>query len=95
MADWQLEFPPEVAEEREQVIAAILRLMDDGMPLSVREACRMQGAWLERYPRDYGMLDLGESLWMLADALVIMEEKGITPLKHSERVTLLSGGLPA
>ena len=95
MAEWQLEFPPEVAEEREQVIAAILRLMDDGMPLSVREACRIQGVWLERYPRDYGMLDLGESLWMLADALAIMEEKGIAPLERSERVALLLDGLPA
>ncbi len=85
MAEWQLEFSPEVAEEREQVITAILRLMDDAAPLSVREACRMQRAWLERYPRDYGMLHLGESLWMLADAVAIMEEKG----------ALLSSSLPA
>ncbi len=94
MVEWQEEFPPEVAAEREQVIAEILRLMSDAMPLSVREACRMQGAWLERYPRDYGMLDLGELLWMLADALTIMEEKGIAPLNRSERAAMFSDCLP-
>ena len=65
----RLDFPPEVAAEREQAIGAILRLMTEDTPLSIREACRLQAAWLERYPGDYVMLDLGESLWMLADAM--------------------------
>lgn len=83
--EWQFEFPPEVMAEREQVVAAILRLMAEDTQESVQEACRTQLAWLERYPNDYGMLDLGESLWMLADALAFMAEQGIVP---SERVDL-------
>ena len=31
---------------------------------------RAQAVWLERFPDDYGMWDLGEALWMLGDALV-------------------------
>ena len=65
------------------------------MPPTVREACRIQGDWLGRYPRDYGMLDLGESLWMLADALAIMEDKGIAPVDRSERWAAPADSLPA
>lgn len=78
--EWQFEFPPEVTAEREQIVATIMRLMTEGTQEAVQEACRMQLAWLERSPNDYGMLDLGESLWMLADAVASMEEQGIEPL---------------
>lgn len=66
-ASFRFEFPPEVAAEREQVFAAILELMAEATQESVTEACRMQASWLTRYPNDYAMLDLGGSLWMLAD----------------------------
>ena len=80
--EWQFEFSPEVTAEREQVVAAIRRLMADDTQGAVREACRMQLTWLERYPNDYGMLDLGESLWMLTDAIAIMAEQGVEPAKR-------------
>lgn len=80
--EWQFEFPAEIMAEREQVVAAILRLMAEDTQSAVQEACRMQLAWLERHPDDYGMLDLGESLWMLADAIAIMAEQGIEPLER-------------
>ncbi len=82
MNKWQFELPPEVMTEREQVVATILRLMAEDTQEAVQEACRTQVAWLERYPDDYGMLDLGESLWMLADAIAIMAEQGIAPLER-------------
>ena len=64
---FRFDFPPEVAAEREQVFVAILKLMTEATQESVTEACRMQTSWLKRYPNDYAMLDLGGSLWMLAD----------------------------
>ncbi len=68
-SSFRFEFPPQVLAEREQIISEILRLMtEDSLP-AIQEACRMQLSWLERYPDDYVMLDLGESLWMLADAI--------------------------
>ena len=66
---FRFEFPPEVAAEREQVLAAIRRQMAEGARASVAQATAAQAAWLERFPNDYGMWDLGEALWMLADAL--------------------------
>lgn len=80
--EWQFDFPLEVMAEREQVVAAILRLMAEDTQESVQEACRTQHTWLERYPNDYGMLDLGEPLWMLADAIALMAEQGIEPLER-------------
>lgn len=66
---FRFDFPPQVLAERGQVVNEILRLMAEDTLLAIREACRMQLSWLERYPDDYIMLDLGESLWMLADAI--------------------------
>lgn len=66
---FRFEFPPEIAAEREQVLATIRRQMAEGTRASVARAAAAQAAWLERFPDDYGMWDIGESLWMLADAL--------------------------
>lgn len=63
------DFPPQVLAERKQATDQILRLMTENTLPAIREACRVHHAWLDRYPNDYVMLDLGESLWMLADAI--------------------------
>lgn len=66
---FQVEFPTEVLAERKRVIDQILSLMTENTLPAIREVCRMHNAWLDRYPDDYVMLDLGGSLWMLADAI--------------------------
>ena len=66
---FRFDFPPDVAAERTQVLATIRRHMAEGTRASVAQAAAAQAAWLERFPDDYGMWDLGESLWMLSDAL--------------------------
>ncbi len=66
---FRFEFPPEVAAERGLVIAAIRRQMSEGTRASVAQAAAAQTSWLERFPDDYGLWDLGEALWMLANAL--------------------------
>ena len=66
---FRFEFPPEVAAEREKVLAAIRRQMAEGTRASVTRAAAAQAAWLERFPDDYGIWDIGGALWMLADAL--------------------------
>ena len=73
---FRFDFPPQVLAEREQVVSEILRLMTEDTLPAIREACRMQLSWLERYPDDYAMLDLGESLWMLADAIEATTKAG-------------------
>ena len=35
----------------------------------------MHNAWMDTYPNDYVMLDLGSSLWMLADAIEVTTGK--------------------
>jgi len=35
----------------------------------------MHNAWMDTYPNDYIMLDLGISLWMLADAIEATSER--------------------
>lgn len=74
------------------MITAILRFMAEDTQESVQEACRMQSSWLDQYPNDYGMLDLGESLWMLADAIAFVAEQGIEPLKRVEVTTEMGAG---
>lgn len=76
---FRFEFPPEVTAEREQVLAAIRRQMAEGTRASVAQAAAAQAAWLERFPDDYGMWDLGEALWMLADALEATSLEGSIP----------------
>ena len=66
---FRFDFPPQMLAEREQIVADILRLMTEDTPTAIREACRMHNAWMDKYPNDYVMLDLGSSLWMLADAI--------------------------
>lgn len=76
---FRFDFPPEIAAEREQALAAIRRQMAEGTRASVAQAAAAQAAWLERFPNDYGMWDLGESLWMLADALEAAPLKTTAP----------------
>ena len=74
MNDWQLEFPPEVQAEREPVLAALDRAMDERTISAVQEAQTLAGAWLARHPEDYAIWDAGEPIAMLADALAAMEK---------------------
>lgn len=69
-----LNFSLNVSAEQKAVIEQILRLMAENTLASVQEACRLHSAWLERFPDDYAMLDLGGSLWMLADAIEATEK---------------------
>lgn len=80
--EWQFDFPPEVQAERETVIAAQVRAMQERTAEVMREAQEMALAWLDRYPRDYGLLDAGKPVAMLADAIAIMAEQGIAPLER-------------
>lgn len=64
-----MEFRSEVSAEREAIIGQVLRLMAENTLAAVQEACLLHSAWLDRFPDDYAMLDLGGSLWMLADAI--------------------------
>ena len=58
--------------------------MNEGTKEAVREAQELALAWLARHPEDLVTWDAGEPVAMLADALAIMEAKGIAPLKRSE-----------
>lgn len=69
---FRYQFPPEVEAEREPVFDAIRRGLAAGTPTSVAEASRAQKAWLERYPDDYAMWDIGEPISLLSDALEII-----------------------
>ena len=66
------EFPQDVEAEREIVFEVIRRGLSTDTPASVTEASRAQIAWLDRYPDDYAMWDIGEPIAMLADALEII-----------------------
>jgi len=85
MVEWKFEFPPDVQAEREPVLAAMDYAMSERTVEAVREAQILASAWLARHPEDYAIWDGGEPIAMLADALAIMEAKGIVPLERSER----------
>ena len=70
---WQLEFPPEIQAQREPILAALVRAMDEGTVEAVREAQTLASAWLGRHPEDLAIWDAGEPIAMLADALAYME----------------------
>ncbi len=69
---WQLEFPPEIQAEREPIVAALDRAMNEATVEAVREAQTLAGEWLARHPEDLIIWDAGEPIAMLADALVAM-----------------------
>ncbi len=70
---WQLEFPPEIQAQREPILAALVRAMDEGTVEAVQEAQTLAGEWLARHPEDLTIWDAGEPIAMLADALAWME----------------------
>ena len=72
---WQLEFPPEIQAQREPILAALDRAMDEGTVEAVREAQALASAWLGKHPEDLVIWDAGEPIAMLADALAWMEAK--------------------
>ena len=80
---FRFDFPPQVLVEREQIVSEILRLMAEDTLPAIREACRMHNAWMDRYPNDYVMLDLGGSLWMLADAIEATSCEAVTAEEHT------------
>jgi len=67
--EWQFEFPPDVQAEREVVLAALSRAMDEGTIEVVREAGALAWAWVAKHPEDYAVWDAGEPVAMLGDAL--------------------------
>lgn len=73
MITWQLEFPPDVQAERETVLAALDRAMQERSPEAVQEAGALAWAWLARHPEDYAVWDAGEPIAMLADAQASMQ----------------------
>ena len=75
MIKWQLEFPPEIQAEREPILAALDRAMDERTIEAVREAQTLAGEWLARHPEDFAVWDAGEPIAMLADAFASMEAK--------------------
>ena len=67
--EWQFEFPADVQAEREIVLAALSRAMDEGTVEAVKEAGALAWAWVARHPEDYAVWDAGEPVAMLAEAL--------------------------
>ena len=94
MVKWQLEFPPDVQAEREPVLAAQVRAMEERTLEAVQEAQTLALAWLARHPEDLVMWDAGEPVAMLADALAIMERKGIAPFNRSQQRDMTADGQP-
>jgi hypothetical protein len=80
--EWQFEFPPEVQAEREPILAALDRAMEERTVEAVTQAQTLAGKWLYRHPEDYAIWDAGEPIAMLADALAFMAEQGIAPLER-------------
>ncbi len=75
MVKWQLEFPPEILAQREPILAALDRAMDERTVEAVQEAQSLASAWLGQHPEDFAIWDTGEPIAMLADALAWMEAK--------------------
>lgn len=59
---WQLEFPPEIQAQREPILAALDRAMDEATVEAVREAQALASAWLGRHPEDIVIWDAGEPI---------------------------------
>ena len=76
--EWKFEFPPDVQAEREIVLAALSRAMDEGTLEAVKEAGAMAWAWVARHPEDYAVWDAGEPVAMLGDALEIIQRRAET-----------------
>lgn len=70
---FRTDLPQEVVTHREQVQSEIRRLIAQDTLESVRQAIRLQMSWLERYPDDYVMWDIGEVLGKLEDAILATE----------------------
>ena len=66
---WQFEFPPDVQAQREIVLAAMERAMQERTIEAVKEAGALAWAWVAKHPEDYAVWDAGEPLAMLGDAL--------------------------
>lgn len=67
--EWQFQFPADVQAEREFVLAAMGRAMDEGTLEAVKEAGALAWAWATKHPEDYAVWNAGEPLAMLGDAL--------------------------
>lgn len=76
--EWQFEFPPEMQAEREIVLAALSRAMDEGTLEAVKEAGALAWAWVVRHPEDYAVWDAGEPIAMLGDALETLRRQAQT-----------------
>ena len=58
----RFDFPPEVDAKRERLFDNIRALLTAQTEEGVRRAIALQRAWLEEYPGDYYVMDVGEAL---------------------------------
>lgn len=68
--NFHVDFPPEVRARRGRVQEETRRLVAEDTLETVRTAIRLQTVWLEQYPDDYVMWDVGEVLGKLEDAFL-------------------------
>ena len=59
---FRFDFPPEVDAKREQLFDDIRALLAAQTWEGVRHAIALQRAWLDMYPGDYYVMDIGEVL---------------------------------
>ncbi len=76
--EWRFEFPPDVQAEREVVLAAMGRAMDEGTLEAVKEAGALAWDWVARHLEDYAVWDAGEPIAMLGDALEMLKHQAQT-----------------
>lgn len=89
--EWQFEFPPEVQAEREIVLMAYDRAMNERTPEAIRAAGVLGWDWVTRHPEDYAVWDAGEPIVMLAEAMGIHG----SDLQASQPPRALAGTLAA
>ena len=63
----------QIQAQREPILAALDRAMNEATVEAVREAQSLASAWLGQHPEDLVIWDAGEPIAMLADALAWME----------------------
>lgn len=71
----RFDFPPEVDAKREQLFDNIRALLAAQTRDGVRRAIALQRAWLEEYPGDYYVMDIGEVLGKSEAAFLISEAR--------------------
>jgi len=66
---------------REQLWESIRRLKRQKTLPAIRQARQMLREWLQQHPGDHSSRDAGEELWMMEEALEVLEaEKATYPV---------------